>query len=595
MGTQEKYTEHEFDVVIVGGGGAGLYAALQSVGQGRRVAVVSKLYPMRSHTGAAQGGVAASLGNMGEDNAQWHAYDTVKGGDYLVDQKAALILAEEAPGVIYDLERRGMPFSRTPEGKIAQRKFGGHTHHFGEGPIMRTCYAADRAGHLILQTLYQQCVKNHVTFFNEYHVIKLLMNGTAAAGVAAVCVADATLHIFSAKAVLFATGGAGRLFKITSNALANTGDGAAMCARAGVPLEDFEFFQFHPTGIKGIGVLVTEGARGEGGILRNNSGEAFMERYSPKLKDLAPRDMVSRAMTLELLAGRGIGGTGRVDDYLYIDVTHLGAETIKTKLPDIREFCMTYVGVDPIEKPIPIHPTAHYTMGGIPTNTEGQVEYSKQRYDGLYAAGECACVSVHGANRLGSNSLLELLVFGKRSAEHITQYLTCGASASGAPKSEVEGAVALWDSIFADREKNQDKPAPSLGEVYDHMQLTMSEKVGVFRIEKDLSKAVDELANLRGLYKDIRVHNNSTDYNYDSLRIFELGCMLDLADMVVVGALARKESRGSHARDDYPERDDANFLKHTMAHLDASKERDRIQLTYDDVDVSIWEPKPRVY
>ncbi len=587
-------TYHDFDVIVVGGGGAGLYAALQVSGVTKRVAVVSKLYPMRSHTGAAQGGVAASLGNMGEDSPEWHAYDTVKGGDYLVDQKAALILAEDAPKVICDLEHKGLPFSRTEQGKIAQRRFGGHTHHFGEGPIMRTCYAADRVGHLILHTLYQQCIKNDITFFDEYHVIKLLMNGNTAVGVAAVRVEDSSLHVFKAKAVLFATGGAGRLFKITSNALANTGDGAALCARAGIPVEDFEFYQFHPTGIKDIGVLITEGTRGEGGILRNRDGEPFMERYSPKLKDLAPRDMVARSITTELLAGRGIVGNKQIDDYVHLDATHLGADVINNKLPDVREFCQTYVGIDPIEQPIPVHPTSHYTMGGIPTNSDGQVEYSKQRYEGLYAAGECACVSVHGANRLGSNSLLELLVFGRRAGLHIGSYCN-GASECEVPQSEIEDAHAIWQGILARKESAKSSAAPSIGEVYNRMQLLMSEKVGVFRNEQGLIECAKELENIRQTYADVKVHNNSTDYNYDTLRIFEVGCMIDLAEVVVEGARMRKESRGGHAREDYPERDDENFLKHTMAHLDISKETGRVSVEYDDVDTSIWEPKPRVY
>ncbi|WGK68331.1 succinate dehydrogenase flavoprotein subunit [Candidatus Haliotispira prima] len=590
---------HEFDAIIVGGGGAGMYAALQASSQVpsqgssgvQKVAVLSKLYPMRSHTGAAQGGVAASLGNMGEDTAEWHAYDTVKGGDYLVDQNAAQILADDAPKVIYDMEHKGLPFSRTEEGRIAQRKFGGHTHHFGEGPVMRTCYAADRTGHLILHTLYQQCIKENVTFFNEYQVIELLMDGTVATGVAAIRIADSSLHIFTAKAVFFATGGAGRVFKVTSNALANTGDGAAICARAGIPLEDFEFYQFHPTGIKGIGVLITEGTRGEGGILRNRDGERFMERYSPTLKDLAPRDMVARAITKELLAGRGILGNNKIDDFVYLEAMHLGSDTLKTKLPDVREFCMTYVGIDPIKSPIPVHPTAHYTMGGIPTDINGQVGYSGQKYEGLFAAGECACVSVHGANRLGSNSLLELLVFGRRAGIRLKDYVK-GAEARKIPQSEIDKARKTYADLL-DRKSTGGKVSSNIGQVYDKMQSLMSAKVGVFRNEKGLQECLTGLAEIKEEYKGVKIHNSNTDYNYDVLRVFELGCMLDLAEIVTEGALARKESRGGHAREDYPNRDDENFLKHTMAFLDTTTKQ--VRLAYDDVDLSKWEPKPRVY
>lgn len=578
---------HIYDILIVGGGGAGLYAALEAQKQNpeAKVAVVSKLFPLRSHTGAAQGGVAASLGNMAEDNYEWHAYDTVKGGDYLVDQKAALILTEDAPEVIYELEKNGLPFSRTPEGKIAQRKFGGHTHHFGEGAVMRTCFAADRIGHLILHTLYQQCIKHNVTFFDEYHVVKLIMENNNTKGVAAIALEDGSLHIFNAKTVLFATGGAGRLFKITSNALANTGDGAALVADAGIPLEDFEFFQFHPTGIRNIGILITEGVRGEGGILRNGSGEAFMERYSPTLKDLAPRDMVSRAITTELLEGRGIEGTKKVSDFVYLDATHLGKEAIKSKLPDVEEFCLTYLNVDPITQPIPVHPTAHYTMGGIPTDVDGRVSYSKQTYGGLYAAGECACVSVHGANRLGSNSLLELLVFGRRAGKNMSTYIK-DCSLVAITKSEIDEIQSQYHQIF---HKKGDR---SIGEVQDKMQVSMSSKAGVYRKAEGLSSCKEDLKEIRAMYKEVGVKNNSVNYNLDAMRIFELGNMIRLACVVVEGALARKESRGGHAREDYPERDDEHFLKHTMAHIDAD---DTVSLSYDDVDVSKWEPKPRVY
>lgn len=581
--------KHHYDIIVVGGGGAGLYAALEAQKQNpnAKVAVVSKLYPLRSHTGAAQGGVAASLGNMAEDHYEWHAYDTVKGGDYLVDQAAALILAEDAPKVIYELENNGLPFSRTPEGKIAQRRFGGHTHHFGEGPVMRTCFAADRIGHLILHTLYQQCIKYDIKFFDEYHVIKLLMEDNVTKGLAAVYLGDASLHVFNAKTVLFATGGAGRLFKITSNALANTGDGAALVAAEGVPLEDFEFFQFHPTGIKSIGILITEGVRGEGGILRNKSGEAFMERYSPTLKDLAPRDMVARAITTELLEGRGIEGTGLVSDYVHLDATHLGAEAIKAKLPDVEEFCMTYLHVNPITDPIPVHPTAHYTMGGIPTDVDGNVKYSAQAYAGLYAAGECACVSVHGANRLGSNSLLELLVFGRRAGRHMSKYVD-GASLSEISSTDIEQVKSLYQKLFSKKGQG----TTTIGEVQEKLQLSMSAKAGVFRTAQGLSECKQILKDVREMYHNISVNNDSVNFNLDVMRIFELGNMISLSNIVVEGALARQESRGGHTREDFPERDDEKFLKHTMAKID---EGDNVSISYDDVDVHKWEPKPRTY
>ena len=415
---------HQFDTVIVGSGGAGLYAALEA-SQKSKTAVLSKLYPIRSHTGAAQGGISAALGNTEEDKPEWHAFDTVKGGDYLVDQQAAKIMADEAIQAVYDLENRGLPFNRTPEGRIDQRRFGGHTRNFGEGPVRRACYAADRTGHMILQTLYQQCIKNEVTFFDEFQVVDLILDGTTSKGVVAVELATGALHVIAAKAVLFATGGFGRMFKITSNAYANTGDGPAVCARRGIPLEDMEFFQFHPTGIMGLGILISEAVRGEGGILRNRAGERFMARYSPTLMDLAPRDIVSRSILTEVRAGQGIRGDRKIDDYVHLDATHLGKETLMSKLPDITGFCQTYLGIDPDETPIPVLPTAHYAMGGIPTDVQGRVVMDGKGtvVDGLYAAGECACVSVHGANRLGTNSLLDLVVFGRRAGRHIGDYV----------------------------------------------------------------------------------------------------------------------------------------------------------------------------
>ena len=405
-------TVHDYPAVIVGAGGAGLWAALELARDGVKTAVLTKLYPTRSHTGAAQGGICAALGNQEEDHPEWHMYDTVKGGDYLVDQDAAEILAREAIDTVIELEHMGLPFNRTAEGKIDQRRFGGHTRNFGEAPVRRACYAADRTGHMILQTLYQQCIKHEVEFFDEYHVVDVLIEDGETRGVVAYRIADGELHIFRSAAVMFATGGFGRMFRITSNAFSLTGDGVALAYRRGVPLEDMEFFQFHPTGIVGIGILLSEAARGEGGILRNDAGERFMERYAPTLLDLAPRDVVARAMYMEIRAGRGIGG----EDYLHLDLTHLGKKVIDEKLPDITEFARVYQGVEPITQPVRVTPTAHYAMGGIPTNLDSRVlaDEAGNLLPGLYAAGECACVSVHGANRLGTNSLLDILVYGRR-------------------------------------------------------------------------------------------------------------------------------------------------------------------------------------
>ncbi len=576
---------HQFDTVIVGSGGAGLYAALEA-SQRSKTAVLSKLYPIRSHTGAAQGGISAALGNVEEDKAEWHAYDTVKGGDYLVDQEAARILTEEAIQAVYDLENRGLPFNRTPEGRIDQRRFGGHTREFGKGPVKRACYAADRTGHMILQTLYQQCIKNNVSFFDEFQVIDLIMDGTTCKGVIVVELSNGEIHIFSAKAVLFATGGFGRMFRITSNAYANTGDGPAVCARRGIPLEDMEFFQFHPTGILGLGILISEAVRGEGGILKNRDGERFMERYSPTLLDLAPRDIVSRSIQTEVRAGKGIRGDGKIDDYVHLDATHLGKDILMSKLPDITDFCKTYLGVDPAEDPIPVLPTAHYAMGGIPTNVHGQVIGDGQGtvINGLYAAGECACVSVHGANRLGTNSLLDLVVFGRRAGQHIGEYVKHAEMPE--PDAEAAAEARAWIKQLMDGTSG-----PHGGHISDEMQTTMMEKVGIYRTEKEMQAAVDEIQALRTRYHSVRVQDSSKQFNTDLLEIIELGNLLDLSLITAASALNRQESRGAHSREDYPERDDDNWLKHTLASLDG----DTVTIDYKPVDTSIWEPKPRSY
>jgi succinate dehydrogenase / fumarate reductase, flavoprotein subunit len=574
---------HEYDAVIIGAGGAGLYAALEA-SKKAKTAVISKVYPTRSHTGAAQGGIGAALGNVEEDRPEWHAFDTVKGGDYLTDQNAAIVLADEAVHAVYDLEHRGLPFSRTAEGKIAQRRFGGHTRDFGAGPVHRSCYAADRTGHMILQTLYQQCIKNQVRFFDEYQAVELILDGTRCAGVVVLELATGEVHTFHAKAVLFATGGFGRMFKVTSNAHANTGDGPALVAKSGIPLEDLEFFQFHPTGIYGMGILITEGVRGEGGILRNKDGKRFMEEYAPTMLDLAPRDMVSRAIMTEIAAGRGIRGDHKIDDYVYLDATVLGREVVESKLPDIADFCRTYLNVDPAEAPMPVQPTAHYAMGGIPTDLHGRVSTGSVVYEGLYAAGECACVSVHGANRLGTNSLVDLIVFGRRAGQHIAEYVD-GVDVPSIPS-------GAGDSSRKEIETLQDgKTSPATGDLYREMQESMMKNVGVYRREEDMKQAVSDMKELRQRAKELRLQDSNQSFNNEVLEIIELRNLLDLSLSTAAAALNRKESRGAHSREDYPERDDDNWLKHTLVSL----KDDEVSIAYKDVDLSRWEPKPRVY
>ncbi len=576
---------HQFDTVIVGSGGSGLYAALEA-SQRSKTAVLSKLYPVRSHTGAAQGGISAALGNVEEDRAEWHAFDTVKGGDYLVDQKAAKILAEEAIQAVYDLENRGLPFNRTPEGRIDQRRFGGHTKNFGEAPVRRACYAADRTGHMILQTLYQQCIKNKVAFYDEFQVIDLIKEGNLCRGVVAIELATGEIHIFAAKAVLFATGGFGRMFKITSNAYANTGDGPAVCARRGVPLQDMEFFQFHPTGIKGLGILISEAVRGEGGILRNKDGKRFMEDYSPTLLDLAPRDIVARSLVTEVRAGRGIRGDGRVDDYVHLDATGIGSKTLLAKLPDITGFCQTYLGIDPADTPIPVLPTAHYAMGGIPTDINGQVvaDGNGTLVEGLYAVGECACVSVHGANRLGTNSLLDLVVFGRRAGRHIGGYVK-DIDAPRLSDGDADPAREWLKNLTEGTSEHHG------GHISDELQTVMMEKVGIYRNDGEMQEAESQVQELRKRYRQVRVQDTSTSYNTDLLELIELGNLLDLSLITAVSARNRKESRGAHSREDYPQRDDDNWLKHTLAYL----EEDTVRIDYKPVDISLWQPKPRTY
>jgi len=581
--------QHQFDVVIVGAGGAGMRAAIEA-GPNAKTAVISKLYPTRSHTGAAQGGMAAALANVEEDSWEWHTFDTVKGGDYLVDQDAAEILAREAIDAIIDLENMGLPFNRTPDGKIDQRRFGGHTRDHGKAPVRRACYAADRTGHMILQTLFQNCVKLGIEFYNEYYVLDLVMNEGRPAGVVAYELATGDLHVFHAKSIVFATGGFGKIYKTTSNAHTLTGDGVGIIWRKGIPLEDMEFFQFHPTGLAGLGILLTEGARGEGAILRNASGERFMERYAPTIKDLAPRDIISRCMVQEVAEGRGAGPN---KDYVLLDCTHLGAEVLETKLPDITEFARTYLGVDPVVEPVPVMPTAHYAMGGIPTNIKAEVLSDNNTViPGLYAAGECACVSVHGSNRLGTNSLLDINVFGKRAGRYSVEYANSAefVPMPADPEKEVRELVErLRTSNGTER----------VAVLRRELQEEMDKNAQVFRTEESLSSVTRTIQGLRERYQNIGIQDRGKRFNTDLLEAIELGFLLDIAEVVVYSARNRKESRGGHMRDDYPDRNDADYMVHTMAYLtgdahsaDAS---DHIRMDWKPVVITHYQPMERKY
>ncbi|QLQ11963.1 MAG: succinate dehydrogenase flavoprotein subunit [Nocardioidaceae bacterium] len=575
-------TYHKYDVVIVGAGGAGMRAALES-GQRTRTAVLTKLYPTRSHTGAAQGGMCAALANVEEDNWEWHTFDTVKGGDYLVDQDAAEVMAKEAIDAVLDLEKMGLPFNRTYEGKIDQRRFGGHTRNHGEAAVRRSCFAADRTGHMILQTLYQQCIKHNVEFYNEFYVLDLLYVDGRVSGAVAYDLATGNIHVFQAKAVILATGGFGKVFRTTSNAHTLTGDGMGIVWRKGLPLEDMEFFQFHPTGLAGLGVLLSEAARGEGGILRNSENERFMERYAPTIKDLAPRDMVARAMANEVREGRGAGPDKA---YVYLDLTHLPKEQIDAKLPDITEFARTYLGVEPYTEMIPVFPTAHYAMGGVPTNIKGEALADNYTViPGLYAAGEVACVSVHGANRLGTNSLLDINVFGRRAGIYAAEYALT-AEFDELPENPESVVVDMVESM------RNSTGTERVAAIRSALQATMDINAQVFRSEASLKQALSDIEALKDRYQHVSVQDKGQRFNTDLLEAIELGFLLELAEVLVVGALARNESRGGHMREDYPDRDDVNFMRHTMAYRN---EDGSVRLDYKPVVETRYKPMERKY
>ncbi len=587
---------HTFDVIVVGAGGAGLMAALQA-SRHVKTAVLSKLYPTRSHTGTAQGGVAAPLANMEEDHWEWYAYDTIKGGDYLVDQDAAEVMCREAVDAVIELEHMGLPFDRTIQGRIEQRRFGGHTRNFGEAPVMRSCKAADRTGHMILQTLYQQCIRQQVTFFDGYQVMDLLLVDGTVRGVVAVDINSGELHIFHCKAVLFATGGSGRMFQITSNALSLTGDGMSIAYRRGVPLQDMEFFQFHPTGIYKMGILLSEAARGEGGVFVNDKGERFMERYAPTMKDLASRDVCSRCIYLEVREGRGIGGK----DYVYLDIRPetinryksspggktVTAQELEHKLPDIIEMMRVYMGVEPMKEPVPIQPTAHYEMGGIPTNVNAEVVIDDKNtvQPGLYAAGEVACVSVHGANRLGTNSLVDLIVFGRRGGRAIAEYAK-HADLLPLPR---DPEARVRDELERLRTSaGNERPA----RLRDEMQRIMMANVSVFRTGPMVQEALTKVRELKERYKHVAIEDHGCRFNTDLYEAWELGSLLDLAEVTACSALARTESRGAHYREDYAKRDDEHWLKHTLA---TRRDDGTITLSYKPVVITQWQPKERKY
>ncbi len=568
------------DVVIVGSGLAGLRAALE-VADGLDVALISKVYPTRSHSGAAQGGIGAALGNEEPDSWEWHMYDTVKGGDYLTDQNAAEILATDAVRAIYELEHMGVPFNRTADGKIAQRAFGGHTKNFGEAAIKRACHAADRTGRVILDTLRAEAAKRGITVYSEFQLLDIVMKDRHAVGLIVYEISSGKLHVLHTRSVLLATGGFGKVYKVTSNCFANTGDGVYLAYKSGIPLEDMEFVQFHPTGIYGLGVLISEAARGEGAVLRNSEGFRFMEKYAPTIKDLAPRDLISRAMITEIREGRGIDHR----DFLHLDLTGIGKERLAEKLSDISSFAKIYLGVDVATDPVPVSPTCHYMMGGIATDTDGLVlDENSRPVEGLYAAGECACISVHGANRLGCNSLVDLLVFGRRAGQIIRKDLQQMDWIS-LPSGPEMGIAKKIEEL---KKRSGREKAYALRNA---MQQLMTESCSVFRNEKDLKKALSTLSDLKGRYQSVTIDNHGDAFNSDLLEAIELGCLLGLAETILISALARQESRGAHFREDYPERDDANWLKHTLIRQTDSGP----EISYKPVTITRFEPKVRTY
>jgi len=587
-----KIIDHEYDVVVLGAGGSGLRAAVGLSEAGLKTACISKVFPTRSHTSAAQGGISAALGNMGEDDWRWHMYDTVKGADWLGDQDAIEYLCKEAPRAVVELERYGVPFSRTEDGKIYQRPFGGMTKNYGNGTVQRTCAAADRTGHAILHTLYGQALKHNTEFFIEYFALDLIMKNGECKGIIAWNLLDGTIHRFRSHITIVATGGYGKVYQTATSAHTCTGDGNAMILRAGLPLQDMEFVQFHPTGIYGVGTLITEGVRGEGGFLVNSEGERFMERYAPNAKDLASRDVVSRSMEIEINEGRG---TGKDKDHIYLHLDHLDSKVIEERLPGISDAAKTFANIDVSKQPIPVVPTVHYNMGGIPTNYKAEVltlNGSEKIVPGLMAIGEAACVSVHGANRLGSNSLIDLVVFGRAAAKRAAELVKPGTPHEEVSQSETDKCLDRFDKI---RNSNGSTKASDLR---SSMQKTMQTKCAVFRTEKTLKQGIDEIRKPLDGMNDLSVQDKSLVFNTDLVETLEFDNLISQALTTMDSAYHRKESRGAHAREDFTKRDDKNFMKHTLAWQDG----DKVTLKYRDVhartltnDVQYFPPKERVY